>query len=1053
MDRHWLEVIDHLQTVSARGLGVAAHEDFKAILPSVVPYGEIGSHEPEFFQGLVIHKGLYEQIEPSFLQEFLSRAKPTFANEVFIVLRTDGPPLKLRNSNIHLGALRDIAQWAARQTGTERGGLRLSADAALAGMAEFIVQNLAKPLEPARPGSSIAIAETAERINDTAWFWADDSGKTAELFAVPRLHDTYPDLADATLDYVLRLSPERIIQRRSAVPELRLLDGRPESFKAYNSFFNLTGNLQTGRVCPSIRFNDDRTRFLGEYSGNALRFRYGGRRQVVDVEDAITHCSIDEQPERIVFSHTSVIEARPLIGRRRRVCNLTYRYSLWKARPAIEVEAEITTLPGITLQDVQLSTAFDQLSSGGNFDSAVVGVEGRYERRAPTGEPATKLHIGGADYLGISETGAVPGFAHGFHVRLRNGSQLGDIIAEGSRSGRYHWIYPRYFLGRIAPQETRSVTEDRLLTGGGYYREPDIYRRVLEDAVKNGNVDPSMSYDIGAELNAVALTLLFSKQGRYRSTPARERLDALKEWYDRHLGIYIETHRPDEPGAGEPAFIRGLSFVILSLDCMIRAFGWQQYGALLSSCVALLLRLEWAVEGGRGETVFSVPQSPELDCHCAALLALARAAVYGDPGNRISQAIHRALRGTLIFLASAEQYGHPSLSFESLWVRSRTGVPPQDGGFWVFKLGLALRAFNAIRQVHAAGLLPLDSEILAYMNELTEVARRGLFAALRREGDTIEVLTSARSGETNSETQPWAALGLVPAVEWELYGRPPDTDLQVSTPSEPAATSHMPASRGKFDRAAPPLQVEWQCTGATLERLSSRVAASWAELGETKPHWSVLSHDEYLPARIASTEDQFFASGHVDRDWLVATLARAGRKPGDFTTVLEYGCGLGRVTNHLAECFTRVIARDISRPHLAHAQARSANAGLTNIDYGLAMPPDFGMAQPFDLWFSVIVLQHNPPPIMAAILRRALKSLVPRGLAVFQIPTYARQYRFDIDSYLESTPTPGVFEMHCLPQSAVSAIAHEADCRVREVIEDSSIGDPEWTSNVIVLEK
>jgi len=48
---------------------------------------------------------------------------------------------------------------------------------------------------------------------------------------------------------------------------------------------------------------------------------------------------------------------------------------------------------------------------------------------------------------------------------------------------------------------------------------------------------------------------------------------------------------------------------------------------------------------------------------------------------------------------------------------------------------------------------------------------------------------------------------------------------------------------------------------------------------------------------------------------------------------------------------------------------------------------------------------------------------------------------------------PQYAELHCLPQSAVSAIAHEADCRVREVIEDSSIGDPEWTSNVIVLEK
>jgi len=221
MDKHWLDVIDHLQTVSPRGLGVAAHEDFKAILPSVVPYGEIGSHKPEFFQGLVIHKGLYEQIEPSFLQEFLSRAKPTFANEVFIVLGTDGPPLKLRN--IHLGALREIARWAARQADPEEARsaakeASLSADAVLARMVEFIVQNLAKPLDPARPDSPVAIAETAERFNDTAWFWADDSGKTAELFAVPRLRDTYPDLADAALDYVLRLSPERIIQRRSAVP-------------------------------------------------------------------------------------------------------------------------------------------------------------------------------------------------------------------------------------------------------------------------------------------------------------------------------------------------------------------------------------------------------------------------------------------------------------------------------------------------------------------------------------------------------------------------------------------------------------------------------------------------------------------------------------------------------------------------------------------------------------------------------------------------------------------------------------------------------------------
>ena len=773
MDKYWLEVIDYLRSVSVQGSRIAAHEDFKAELPSVVPYRDIGSHEPGFLNGLVIHKSLFEQIDPLFLHEFLSRARPTFANEVFVVLRTEGAALKWRS--IHLGSLREIAHWAAHQVDPEHASkeLRFSDDAALTGLAEFIVQNLAKPLDPTRPGSPVAIAETAERINDTAWFWADDSGKTAELFALPQLRDVFPELADATLAHFMRLSPERIIQRRWAIPELKLIDARPDSFSAYNSFFNLTGNLKTGRVCPSIRFNDDRTRFLADYSGNTLRFRYRGRRQVVDIEGAITDWSIEEQPERIVFSHTSTIEARPLIGRRQRVCKLTYRYSLWKARAAIELEAEITTLPGCTLHDVQLSTAFDQLSSGGDFGNVCIAVDGKYEWHTPLDQPVTKVHLGPADYLGIAEMKAVPGFANGFHVRFHNGSQLGDIIAEGSRSGRFHWIYPRYFLGRLEPEDTQVISEDRLLTAGGYYAEPDIYRRVLNGMMTAaGDIDPSISYDIGAELNAVALTLLLSKEGRYRCPPTVERLAAMKEWYDRHLSIYLETHRPDNPGVGAPVFIRGLSFVVLSLDCMTRAFDLDQYRAPLASCVALLLRLELPVQGGRGETVFSVANAPELDCHCSALLALARAAVYGDPGNRISQAVHRALRGTLILHGSAEQYGQSALRFQSIWIRSHAGVPPQDGGFWLFKLGLALRAFNAIRQVHAAGFLPIDGETLSYTNELTTVARDGLFAALRRDGDTIEVLTSACSSETNSETQPWAALGLVPAVEWELYGRP-----------------------------------------------------------------------------------------------------------------------------------------------------------------------------------------------------------------------------------------------------------------------------------------
>ena len=41
-----------------------------------------------------------------------------------------------------------------------------------------------------------------------------------------------------------------------------------------------------------------------------------------------------------------------------------------------------------------------------------------------------------------------------------------------------------------------------------------------------------------------------------------------------------------------------------------------------------------------------------------------------------------------------------------------------------------------------------------------------------------------------------------------------------------------------------------------------------------------------------------------------------------------------------------------------------------------------------DVIYSVIVLQHNPPPIMAIIVRQFMKGLNPGGVAYFQLPTY-----------------------------------------------------------------
>lgn len=254
---------------------------------------------------------------------------------------------------------------------------------------------------------------------------------------------------------------------------------------------------------------------------------------------------------------------------------------------------------------------------------------------------------------------------------------------------------------------------------------------------------------------------------------------------------------------------------------------------------------------------------------------------------------------------------------------------------------------------------------------------------------------------------------------------------------------------------AAPIDVEWAVDEAVAARLLSHVGATWTRLGEERPHWSVLSADRFLPEKLEASRAAFFASGAQDRDTLRAVLARHGLAPSAFPTVFEFGCGLARVTPFLAESFQRVVACDVSASHIALARARLAETGTTNASIGQATTQAFGMTGRFDLWFSRLVLQHNPPPVMAMVLRRALGLLNPGGIAHFQVPTYALNYRFRVAEYLSGlAAAEGGIEMHVLPQPVIFQLAAQCDCEPLEVWQDNSAGhSAAWVSSVITLRK
>jgi SAM-dependent methyltransferase len=256
---------------------------------------------------------------------------------------------------------------------------------------------------------------------------------------------------------------------------------------------------------------------------------------------------------------------------------------------------------------------------------------------------------------------------------------------------------------------------------------------------------------------------------------------------------------------------------------------------------------------------------------------------------------------------------------------------------------------------------------------------------------------------------------------------------------------------------APPIHVQSSVSADDQAGMWARIARSWDSFGQSDPYWSVLVDERWRLDRMsdAAALDAFYRTGRDDLDRLDAWLARGDMAPDSGGVCAEYGCGVGRVTEHLARRFRKVRAFDISASHLQAAQQRLHGQGLTNVEFVLVRgPADLHALAGCDLFFSIIVLQHNPPPVIRSILQCAAAGLRPNGIAYFQLPTYRTGYAFDAAGYLQAAPDQAEIEMHCLPQRDVLDLLLAANCVPVEIQPDDRIGHPEtWLSHTFLARK
>jgi ubiquinone/menaquinone biosynthesis C-methylase UbiE len=166
----------------------------------------------------------------------------------------------------------------------------------------------------------------------------------------------------------------------------------------------------------------------------------------------------------------------------------------------------------------------------------------------------------------------------------------------------------------------------------------------------------------------------------------------------------------------------------------------------------------------------------------------------------------------------------------------------------------------------------------------------------------------------------------------------------------------------------------------TTQSAARRMKDEWNSRAIENAKWYINT------VGVDQTDEEFFASGlnELQKWWLPDFRAAFPDTDLRALRVFEMGCGIGRMTSHLANVFGEVWAVDVSGEMIA--QARSRFGQIPNIRWietqGVdlrELPDDF-----FDLGFSIYVYQHMPDKeAIAANIAAAYRKLRRGGLYKF----------------------------------------------------------------------
>lgn len=158
---------------------------------------------------------------------------------------------------------------------------------------------------------------------------------------------------------------------------------------------------------------------------------------------------------------------------------------------------------------------------------------------------------------------------------------------------------------------------------------------------------------------------------------------------------------------------------------------------------------------------------------------------------------------------------------------------------------------------------------------------------------------------------------------------------------------------------------------------------NWDLFGKKDPLWAILTHPDKKGGKWDL--DAFFETGEREIKRLLRSLDRL-EVSLTANKALDFGCGIGRLTQALAHHFDEVTGVDIAPSMIDLANKYNKNKAncrfLLNESDDLSVLP----SDSFNLVYTNITLQHMAPQYAFKYLQEFGRILAPDGILVFQLP-------------------------------------------------------------------